>query len=74
MELLRNYTLTMCTNEQGERACPATAFVGCLGYLKHGSDSRDENEQRTRRLPENAGSNRRRHLEQNWARSGVKKL
>ena len=34
--------------------------------------SRDENEQRTRRLPENAGSNRRRHLEQNRARSGEK--
>ena len=36
--------------------------------------SRDENEPRTRQMPENPGSNRRRHLEQNWARSGEKKL
>ena len=42
--------------------------------LKVTTISRDENEQRTRRLPENAGSNRRRHLEKNWARSGEKKI
>ena len=57
---------------------PVEAHLGTANSHEESSwcswPSRDENEQRTRRLPENAGSNRRRHLEQNWARFRLKKI